>query len=254
METKVENEIAREFFVDFDNTTDVSKKIRPNGKFKKNTRSVSRYFSKWNKLGYLDYKRIIKDKVNSKGTKYFQTINTYRLNLNFYFDYTQKILKSEKFNSVEKKILNYIFSHKEVRKIVYKHDKIIPGINSFLSRIFLSRDVFDHNVLGMEFIKGFLVKNKRYLKKYEDIENQHDELWKICIRYADRLRNKIATLSNFNDRDYLELKFKTPIRKYLEIHDIPYGTSEKNKKEILKRFSIVFNEDREPKVTPLGSS
>lgn len=254
MNTELENRIAKEFFITFNNTVPVSNKLYPNGKFKKNARSVSRYFSKWNKSGYLRYKRIIRDKTNKKGTKYFQTINTYKLNLNFYFDYAQEILKSEKFNSTEKKILNYIFSYNEVRQIVCKQDKLIQGINDFLSRTFLSMDISDEDILGLDFIKGFLVKNKRYLKKYKDVESQYREFWKISIDYGDKLRNKVSILSNFSEEDYRELKFKSQIRKYVHIHHIPYGTSEKDKKEILKRFSIVFNENRRPEITPWGSS
>ena len=75
-----------------------------------------------------------------------------------------------------------------------------------------------------------------------------------CIKYGDILVNKISILSNFSNKDYLNLKFKSSINKYSEIHDIPYGTTKKDKKEILKRFSIVFYENRKPKITPWGSS
>src|SRR3989344_6604014 len=120
MKTSVENKIAKEFFIDFSNTTLVSRKLYPYSEFKKNHRSVSRYASRWNKSGYLEKGRIILDKINEGGTKYTQVIPSFKLNLNFYFDSVNNILGKNNFNSIEKKILNYIFSFKEVREIVYK--------------------------------------------------------------------------------------------------------------------------------------
>src|SRR3989344_1299197 len=148
MKTPVENAIAKEFFIDFTNTTLISRKLYPKSGFKKNHRSVSRYVSEWNKKGYLEKGRITIDKINKRGTEYTQAIPTLKLNLNFYFDYVKDNLKKDNLNSIERKILNYIFSFKEVREIVCKSNSLIEGINSFLRRIFLFNDVSDTYPLG----------------------------------------------------------------------------------------------------------
>jgi len=256
MKTEVENNIAKKFFIDYSNTTNVSKELYPYALFKKNHRSVSRYFSIWNKAGYLENKRISKSKINKKGKKYSQLITTYRLKLDFYLDYAKERLGKENFNYVEKKILNYIFSFKDIREIICQYDNLIEGITAFLERIFLSRSnsEFDE-ILGLQFIKGFFVRNKRFMKKCEDLEKQFEEFWKVSIKYADDLLYKINLLTKFDDKKYQKIMFESPISKY---YNLPFvidkGTTEKGKEELLKRFSIVFYEDRKPNITPWGTS
>src|SRR3990167_6638549 len=97
IESITENRVAKEFFVNYTNTTDVSRKLYPNS-FKtkarrKNVGAVSSNFSKWRKLGYIEEKEILKEKVNKKGTKYTQKLKVYRLNLKSFFEYFDERLK-----------------------------------------------------------------------------------------------------------------------------------------------------------------
>lgn len=102
---------------------------------------------------------------------------SYRINLNFYFEYVKnklsiskkkklkkidwmaeraspKVKKTKRFqkgaekefsselsekefNETERKIINHIFDFREVREIVCKHENLIEGITAFLERIFL---------------------------------------------------------------------------------------------------------------------
>jgi len=245
MKTPVENEIAKEFFLDFDNTTNVSNRLRPNAVFKKNHRSVSRYFSKWNSLGYIKEGTKIIEKTNKKGTSYTQRITVYILNMNFYFDYAKEKLSKKGFTAVEKEIIEYIFSFKENREVVFNFDNIIEGITAFLERIFLFRGSFEfEEILGLQYIKGFIVKHKiRYIKS-KDIGNQFEEFWKYGIKYGADLRNKIRILSNFSDKKYEEILFGGIKKYHLLPFVIPNYSTKEEKEELLRRFSIILNEDR----------
>lgn len=60
IETNKEKEIAKEFFIEFTNTTEVSKKLYPksfeNNSEKKNVGMVSNCFTKWKNAGYVEEK------------------------------------------------------------------------------------------------------------------------------------------------------------------------------------------------------
>ncbi len=264
IESNAENRIAKEFFINYTNTTDVSKKLYPNS-FKnkiKNVGIVSRYFSNWKKQGYIEEKEIFKEKISKKGTKYHQKIKAYRLNLNPFFEYFNEKLKlnrekdlpfkNKRLTFIEREILNYIFSFNETRAIIYKYDNLFEGMFNFLEKIFFYNMILSNEGLHVEFAKGFFTKNKKYVKRYRNEEEQFEEFWKTTIKCLDHLTNKIKSVSNFNQRDYFNLIFNSEISKYKHIPFVlEEAYNEKQKEELLKRWSTVFYQNKVPEVTLL---
>ncbi len=130
-----------------------------------------------------------------------------------------KEYKETEFNEIEKKILEYIFSFKEVRKIVDKNENLIQGIILFLERIFFYETDNDwpHRINHF-FRKGFFIKDKSHFKvtkeMYFDKLKEIKKFEEISFKYFRRLKNKIKLISKFNDQDCWDLIVNTSLRKY----------------------------------------
>lgn len=199
-----ENRIAKEFFLDFTTGAEVSRKLYPNS-FKgsrlpkrKNVGIVSNFFKKWSESGFIDSKKASIEKISKNGKKFQSETAMYRLNLNFFYTYLDKKLEKYKLTQKEKKFLDFLFSYKEVRYLIYSYNNLLDGIMYFLERSFINENV------GEEYLKAFFIKYKAYdLKK--DPEAQFD-------KFYSKLRNKIKIASKFED--YKDLLNNEEIRKY----------------------------------------
>jgi len=156
-------------------------------------------------------------------------------------------LKEKEFNSIEKEIINYIFSFKEVRKVVCKYNNLYNGILNFLERLFLYHQGSSDQSLGEVYVIGFFINNKdKYIEKVDDKEKQIEKFWDVVIDCMQKLMNKLNDISDFNTLDYMDLRFKTSISKYCGLpYDIPADETKKVKKWLLKKWSIIFEENRD---------
>lgn len=236
---------------------------------------VSNYTSAWEEMEYVIKRKIpdLKSKSKSHPYKYI-----YRTTMQPFFDYAKHILsnisfeekvkrdqikipkelekksktpkptekkiaeyKETEFDKVEKEILEYIFSFKEVKEIVNKNDDLIQGIIRFLERIFFYETDTDwpHRINHF-FRKGFFIKNKSYVKltkkRYLDKIEEIREFEKISFRHFRKLRNKIKLISDFSDQDYFDLTVDTSLRKY---QYMPSLKEIKEEKDPIKRHMLV---------------
>lgn len=274
--TNLHNKIAKAFFLDFTNTTTVSKKIYPSLK-SKNAGAVSSSLSLWKKKGYIEEGRIVRDKINKKTRKkYTQALTAYKLNMVPYFDYAKeklnispeeklsrvewltkleknrkdgekkkvreellKGLEEKEFNEIEKEILNYIFSFKELRKIACKDSNLFSGITRVLERIFFYNSPFlDNYPLASYFRKGFFIKNKKYIRL--TTENYLDKLSEIknfertSNEYFINLMKKIQIITDFSDENYFRFMAKSTLRKYQYMPSFQGISKEKDKTKKIK--------------------
>jgi ribosomal protein S8 len=251
--TPTKNRIAKEFFLDFMNTTEVSKKLYPNAfnslksrlPRKKNVGIVAGFFSQLRKEGYIEDKTVLQKRTSCTGKKFESLTIVYRLNLNPFFEYVEKKINLP-LDEKERKFLEYVFEIKDCRKIVYNYNDLFEGICNFLEKISFYEQLGGETLI-VELTKGFFTENKKYLKKYENPSEQYEEFWDVAIKFLDNFVNKIKLLSPFKQEDYLSLEYNPKVGKYTSIpHVIPDYESEENKKKSLKRFEIVFYEKREP--------
>ena len=252
IETPLHHKIAKEFFLDFTNTTVISKKIYPSLK-SKNAGVVSGCLSKWKKNGYIKEGRIVKEKINKKtGKKYTQAIGAFKLNMNPYFDYAKnklkispkqklskvewlikldknkkseehkkweksllKELQEKEFNKIEKEILEYIFSFKEMRKIGCKDTDLFRGITRVLERIFFYQTLFDEkDALYHYFRKGFFVKNKKYIGEINGNKERFIKFNSISRGHFEKLKKKIELITDFSEEKYFRFMANSELRKY----------------------------------------
>jgi hypothetical protein len=156
-----EKDIAKEFFTKFTTGSEVSRKLYPNSKRKKNVGIVSNCLILWKKLGYIEINNNLKvEKDNQNGTKYSQKIPHYILNLNFFFDYAKKV----DFNKNEKELIKSIFSFKELRERACRDKSLIEGIENVLAEIFLISPKNDAGV-SRYFLSKFYGNNAKKIIK-----------------------------------------------------------------------------------------
>ena len=101
--------------------------------------------------------------------------------------------------------------------------------------------------LGEVYVIGFFINNKdKYIEKVDDKEKQIEKFWDVVIDCMQKLMNKLNDISDFNTLDYMDLRFKTSISKYCGLpYDIPADETKKVKKWLLKKWSIIFEENRD---------
>ena len=132
--TTTQNDIAERFFLNFKTGSEISREKYPDSTRKKNVGIVSSLLSKFKKNGWIETRNELISKVNKKGTKYKQKIPHYRLNLNFFFDYSKE--KGVKFNEEEKKFLEFVFSYKNIREGVVNYEgNLIEGLKYVLRQL-----------------------------------------------------------------------------------------------------------------------
>ena len=273
IKAKRDPDISKEFFKKHTTCAEVSRKLYTiNSKSKTKTiGTVTRCYNRWREKEYLDDGRVSRKKG---------TITGYRLNLKPFFKYAnQKIkefreekelglmnklknakdknlkkilkellkgVKEKEFSSVEKEFLEYIFELPNVRKMACQRSNLFDGILNVLDKIFFYEQI-TRKTLVINIAKAFFTENKKYLKKYKDSYEQHEEFWRVIIKFLDKLMNKIREVSNFNTGEYWDLLFKTKISKYNSIpSSILDNYNAKEKQKLLKRFEIVFYENRKP--------
>jgi len=238
-------DIAKRFFLEYTNQTKVSKDKHP--KSSGIHPYINKLFKFWKEksffenkiIGYQERKNKSKGKTTSKYPK-----KRYRLNLKFFLNHLQD--KGVKFTKLEKEIVDYIFSFREMREMACKFDKLDEGILSILERIFLFKVVLEEYTPSTEFIKGFLVNNQRYLKKGKNPEDQYEIFWRKELKLNEEISNKIGAITSLLRGDFMT--FLEPVKKYSQMPAIiPHYVSTKEKEKLMKRWSIVFYENRELK-------
>lgn len=273
IKAKRDLEISKEFFKRYTTCVEVSRKlysINPKSKTK-TIGTVTRCYHRWKENDYLDKGRVSRGKG---------TITGYRLNLNPFFEYANlkikevrekkelklknelknakdknhkeilrdliKGVKEKKFNEKEMKFLEYIFNLPNVREMSCQRESLFDGILNVLDKIFFYEQIAGETLV-IEISKAFFTKDKRQFKRFPDHYKQYKEFWRVIIKFLDKLLNKIKDLMRFDKGDYYELIFNTEIDTYISIpFSIPNYESEENKMKLLKRFEIVFYENRKP--------
>jgi len=240
---------------------------------------VSNYTTAWKELGYLTKKKV--DNPKSK-SKYHPHKYVFYATIKPFFEYSKNILShlstEEKikmdhafilnsmkgefklkrlkltkkemeayqevaFTDIEKEILDYIFSFKEVREIIIKDEDLFRGIIHFLERIFFyeTENDWPHRINHF-FRKWFFTKNKRYLKVTKEIYfsrlKEIKEFERISHGSFNKLSTKIKLISNFNDEDYFNLTVNTELRKYQYMPSLREIMKEKDQ---IKRHMLVRN-------------
>jgi len=224
-----EKDIAKAFFVDFTTGSEVSRKLYPDAKRKKNVGIVSNCLILWKKLGYIEVNNNLKiTKDNENGTKYSQKMPHYRLNLKFFFDYASKV----EFNKNEKEIIKFIFGFEDIRKKACLGKILVEGIENVLAEIFITSPKSDGGVAryfltkyyganlkrivkqtGNQYIKNnlgsqanfkMLPKKEKEVFKSELIGFLKEDMGYIRNSWEDEIEsigNKILTLKNLNNYD-----------------------------------------------------
>jgi len=224
-----EKDIAKAFFTDFTTGSEVSRKLYPNAKRKKNVGIVSNCLFLWKRIGYIEINNNLKiTKDNEKGTKYSQKIPHYKLSLSFFFDYASKV----EFNKNEKELIKFIFSIKEIRERACLGKSLIEGIENVLAEIFITSPKSDGGVsryfltkyygtnlnkivkeTGNQYIKNnlgsqtnfkTLPKKEKETFKKEFIGFLKEDRGYIRNSWNDEIKSmgsKILTLKNLNNYD-----------------------------------------------------
>ena len=245
--TETENRIAKEFFVDFTNTTTISNKLYPNKK-NKNVGIVTGLSANWSRANYIDIENKPKEKTHLKGKnrgkKYLQKIPMYRLNLNFFFDYAESL----KINlpKSQKDFINWIFEFKNFREGVYnREDTIIDSIINILNKIFFIENIETRidNLIGGQrvFIQKPVSFARLMLSLFEPNEENH-KLWKFYYSLEKNIKDiinegKKPKLTIFNKNKKTGMYFEGNVPK--EIYEFKInllGNSEKLKEQITKQI------------------
>jgi len=157
-----EKDIAKEFFIDFTTGSEVSRKLYPDAKRKKNVGIVSNCLILWKRLGYIEVNNDLKiTKDNENGTKYSQKIPHYKLNLKLFFDYASRV----EFNKNEKEMIKFIFSFYEIRKRACLGKSLVEGIENVLAEIFITSPKYDSGVARYFLTKYYGTNLKKIVKE-----------------------------------------------------------------------------------------
>jgi len=187
--TETENKIAKEFFVNFTNCGQVSKKLYPeafiskkNGKSKKKIKTlgiISESFYKWKEAKYIDEsKNFFIEKISSKGKHFTKKEIGYSLNFNFLFDYLNSKHLSFTKEEKESDIFNWIFNDDKLRIAILREFPEENLINATLN--FYVKNLINRYHLLLEIIPRKLIEKYNNPKTEEDkrIKRIHDKLSK----------------------------------------------------------------------------
>lgn len=202
----VGSKIFFEFFKEFTDSVDVAGKLYPK-MTAKNNYIISRYFSAFKELGYLErserrkfYKKRTKRGVKGKGYKIIKSsrlCECFRGNLNPFFRYTED--NEIVFSEFEEKLLALIFDLKYVRDSVYEYGKIYGSVffgiqNILLDMISIRLQTIKNNFIILKFFDVtpasvvHLMQNLEVIKKLYriDPENLSDKDIGILTRFVDK--------------------------------------------------------------------